>query len=159
MLCGRVASSLRTTLKTTAKRRVTMSPEKPVTPPEEVVLHNGNVFKIIPGSEDVPETETAFGGHTTHAMAWVDGLRQINLAPSLPPPRLHHRRRSRAVELPYYNSFDVSLVKSCVSIAPAPAGRAIFPMSSRDFLPCPSRIIFSQLIRSSRCGIPTRNLR
>ena len=39
-----------------------MSPEKPKTPPERVVTRGGRVYEIIPGSEDFPETETAFGG-------------------------------------------------------------------------------------------------
>ena len=38
-----------------------MSPEKPKTPPERVETFNA-VYEIIPGSEDFPETETAFGG-------------------------------------------------------------------------------------------------
>ena len=39
-----------------------MSLEKPKTPPEKFVAFNGVVYEIIPGSEDFPETETAFGG-------------------------------------------------------------------------------------------------
>ena len=39
-----------------------MPPEKPVTPPEKFVAFNGVVYKIIPGSEDFPETETGFDG-------------------------------------------------------------------------------------------------
>jgi len=38
-----------------------MSPEKPKTPPERVERFDA-VYEIIPGSEDFPETETAFGG-------------------------------------------------------------------------------------------------
>ena len=38
-----------------------MSPEKPKTPPERVETFDA-VYEIIPGSEDFPETETAFGG-------------------------------------------------------------------------------------------------
>ena len=38
-----------------------MSPEKPKTPPERVEKFDA-VYEIIPGSEDFPETETAFGG-------------------------------------------------------------------------------------------------
>jgi hypothetical protein len=36
-----------------------MSPEKPMTPPERFVSFSGVVFKIIPGLEDFPETETS----------------------------------------------------------------------------------------------------
>lgn len=39
-----------------------MSPEKPITPPEKVVSPGGVVYEIIPGSEDIPDTETTFGG-------------------------------------------------------------------------------------------------
>jgi hypothetical protein len=39
-----------------------MSPEKPKTPPEKYVCWSGDVYKIIPGSEDIPDTETTFGG-------------------------------------------------------------------------------------------------
>ena len=39
-----------------------MSPEKPKTPPEKFVAFNGVVYEIIPGSEDIPDTETTFGG-------------------------------------------------------------------------------------------------
>ena len=39
-----------------------MSPEKPITPPEKFVAFNGVVYEIIPGSEDIPDTETTFGG-------------------------------------------------------------------------------------------------
>ena len=39
-----------------------MSPEKPITPPENVVFPGGRVYEIIPGSEDIPDTETTFGG-------------------------------------------------------------------------------------------------
>lgn len=39
-----------------------MSPEKPKTPPERVVTRGGRVYEIIPGSEDIPDTETTFGG-------------------------------------------------------------------------------------------------
>ena len=35
-----------------------MSPEKPKTPPDKVVAFNGVVDEIIPGSEDIPATET-----------------------------------------------------------------------------------------------------
>ena len=38
-----------------------MSPEKPVTPPEKYVVGK-YVYEIIPGSEDIPDTETTFGG-------------------------------------------------------------------------------------------------
>ena len=38
-----------------------MSLEKPKTPPERVERFDA-VYEIIPGSEDFPETETAFGG-------------------------------------------------------------------------------------------------
>ena len=38
-----------------------MSPEKPITPPERVETFNA-VYEIIPGSEDIPDTETTFGG-------------------------------------------------------------------------------------------------
>ena len=38
-----------------------MSPEKPKTPPERVERFDA-VYEIIPGSEDFPDTETAFGG-------------------------------------------------------------------------------------------------
>ena len=38
-----------------------MSPEKPKTPPERVEKFDA-VYEINPGSEDFPETETAFGG-------------------------------------------------------------------------------------------------
>lgn len=38
-----------------------MSPEKPKTPPERVENFDA-VYKIIPGSEDIPDTETTFGG-------------------------------------------------------------------------------------------------
>ena len=38
-----------------------MSPEKPVKPPERVETFNA-VYEIIPGSEDIPDTETTFGG-------------------------------------------------------------------------------------------------
>ena len=39
-----------------------MSLEKPITPPEKVVTPGGRVYEIIPGSEDIPDTETTFGG-------------------------------------------------------------------------------------------------
>ena len=39
-----------------------MSLEKPKTPPEKVVANYGAVYEIIPGSEDIPDTETTFGG-------------------------------------------------------------------------------------------------
>ena len=39
-----------------------MSPEKPITPPEKVVTLGGRVYEIIPGSEDIPDTDTTFGG-------------------------------------------------------------------------------------------------
>lgn len=38
-----------------------MPPEKPKTPPERVENFDA-VYKIIPGSEDIPDTETTFGG-------------------------------------------------------------------------------------------------
>ena len=38
-----------------------MPPEKPKTPLERVETFDA-VYEIIPGSEDFPETETAFGG-------------------------------------------------------------------------------------------------
>ena len=39
-----------------------MSLEKPKTPPEKVFSNYGVVYEIIPGSEDIPDTETTFGG-------------------------------------------------------------------------------------------------
>ena len=84
-----------------------MSPEKPITPPERVETFNA-VYEIIPGSEDIPDTETTFGGpHYTR-----NGFAQRALSIFHVRPRLHHRRGSRGVELPFYNSFDISLVKS-----------------------------------------------
>ena len=47
-----------------------MSPEKPITPPEKFVAFNGVVYEIIPGSEDIPDTETTFGG----PHYWRNGL-------------------------------------------------------------------------------------
>lgn len=44
-----------------------MSPEKPKTPPEKFVAFNGVVYEIIPGSEDIPDTETTFGGRRDRA--------------------------------------------------------------------------------------------
>ncbi len=38
-----------------------MSPEKPITPPEKVEKFDA-VYDIIPGSEDIPDTDTTFGG-------------------------------------------------------------------------------------------------
>ena len=38
-----------------------MPPEKPITRPEKVVTFD-SVYEIIPGSEDIPDTETTFGG-------------------------------------------------------------------------------------------------
>ena len=38
-----------------------MSPEKPITPPEKFVTLDGVVYEIIPGSEDIPDTDTTFG--------------------------------------------------------------------------------------------------
>ena len=47
-----------------------MSLEKPKTPPEKFVAFNGVVYEIIPGSEDIPDTETTFGGphHTRNGL-------------------------------------------------------------------------------------------
>ena len=39
-----------------------MSLEKPKTPPEKFFTNYGAVYEIIPGSEDIPDTETTFGG-------------------------------------------------------------------------------------------------
>ena len=47
-----------------------MSPEKPKTPPEKVVTLGGVVYEIIPGSEDIPDTEWTFGG----PHYWRNGL-------------------------------------------------------------------------------------
>ena len=89
-----------------------MSPEKPKTPPERVETFNA-VYEIIPDSEDFPETETAFGGpHYTRNGPGSMGFAFGAFYRVYARPRLHHRRGSRGVELPFYCSFDVSLVKS-----------------------------------------------
>jgi len=89
-----------------------MSPEKPKTPPERVEKFD-TVYEIIPGSEDIPDTETTFGGPALYAQ-WpgsmgfaVGKLQHLHTC-----SWLHHRRGSRGVELSLYNSFDVLLVKS-----------------------------------------------
>ena len=90
-----------------------MSPGKPITPPEKFVAFNGVVYEIIPGSEDIPDTETTFGGphYTRNGLGrWASP--KWTLHHLHPRPRLHHRRGSRGRELPFYCSFDVSLVKS-----------------------------------------------
>jgi len=52
-----------------------MSLEKPKTPPERVERFDA-VYEIIPGSEDFPETETAFGGphYTRNGLGRLTGL-------------------------------------------------------------------------------------
>ena len=47
-----------------------MSLEKPKTPPEKFVTLDGVVYEIIPGSEDIPDTEWTFDG----PHYWSNGL-------------------------------------------------------------------------------------
>ena len=58
-----------------------MPPEKPKTPPERVEKFDA-VYEIIPGSEDIPDTETTFGGphYTRNGLGrWASPSGSFNL--------------------------------------------------------------------------------